>query len=292
MKATEQEKTVAAEIWRCFRSQDYDQAKSLLAEALEKSSHPRFKRIQARLYLFEGNEVEAADVIRAVLPDVWQPGSWEVALAANGMCRARVLEAQKILYFPLRKCGSTSLMNMMKIIEGEGAQGEGIHAEDHKKTPIKLNEMAVNFSGFFKYTVVRSPIDRLLSFYHGNIVAREHLMVEHDGAQTLYGLPTKPELDFFLENLRRYRQISISVRDHTEPLTSSIGTDPSVFDWVGGLDNMPDLVEQLTAHTGVELPLLRDMATPGEATRKKTPQMPGAVQALYAADYEIYGKYF
>lgn len=291
MKATDQEKALAAEIWRCFHCEDYDQAKSLLATALSTSEHPRFKRIQARFSLFEGNEAEARDVIRAVLPHVWHPGSWELAVAANGMCRARVLEAQKILYFPLRKCGSTSLLNLMKLVVGEDIQGEGIHAEDHKKIPIDLKTMATEYNGFFKCTVVRNPVDRLLSFYHGNIVARDQLMVEHDGARTFYSLPTKPDLDFFLENLTRYRQVFISVRDHTEPLVSSIGTNSSVFDWVGGLHQLSNLVAKLSAHTGVELPLRKDMATPGKSI-PSAPQMPEAVQVLYAADYEAYGHLF
>jgi len=291
MKATDQEKALAAEIWRRFHEEDYDQAVTLLGEALKTSGHPRFKRIQARFSLFDGDEAEASGIIRSLLPDVWHPGSWEVALAANGSCRARILKAQKILYFPLRKCGSTSLMNLMKIIAGEDVKGEEVHHEDYKKTPIKLSEMARNYDGFFKFSVVRSPVDRLMSFYRGNIVARDQLMVEHGGATQFYGLPTKPDLGFFLENLTRYRQVFISVRDHTEPLTASIGTDPKLFDWVGGLHQLPDLVAQLSAHTGVELPLLQEMATPNK-TNEPTPVMPEAVQALYAADYDVYGQFF
>jgi len=127
VKATDREKALAAEILQHFNDQHFDQAKALLSNALETSGHPRFKRIQARFDLFEGLEADAVKTIKNILPQIWNPGSWELALANNGFSRAWVLKDQKILYFPLRKCGSTSLLNMMKTLEGEDMRGEHVH---------------------------------------------------------------------------------------------------------------------------------------------------------------------
>ena len=291
VRATEAEKALAADIWQRFHAQKYEQAQVLLAQALETSDHPRFKRIQARFCLFEGRERDAETIIRDILPKIWAPGSWELALAGIGACRARVLKDQKILYFPLRKCGSTSLLNMMKIIAGEDVRGEHVHQEDHSRRSVNLAAMVADFPGYFTCTAVRDPIERLLSFYRGNIAGRDHLMAEYDGLKEFYGLPTKPDLDYFLANFTRYRQVFISVRDHTEPLTASIGSNLDVFDWIGGMAQLPDLSAKLSARAGIELPLLQDMVTAGK-TKPGDVNIPEAVRALYAADYEAYSAFF
>ena len=290
MRATDAEKTLSADIWQNFHNQNYEKAQALLAHGLESSDHPRFKRIQARFHLFEGREAEAANLLKEVLPKVWTPGSWELALAGSGMCRAKVLKDQKILYFPLRKCGSTSLLNMMKILVGEDARGEHVHREDHTRKSVNLTTVAADYPGYFSCTAVRDPIDRLLSFYHGNIVGRDHLMVEYDGKAEFYGLLTKPDLDYFLENLTRYRQVFISVRDHTEPLVSSIGSDPAIFNWIGGMGQLADLADALSKRTGKKLPLSKDMASPDVAPELS--DMPEEFMPLYADDYRLYGQYF
>jgi len=290
VKATDREKALAAKILQHYRDQKYEQANALLAQALEASEHPRFKRIQARFDLFEGREAEAATTIKNILPQIWNAGSWELALADNGCSRAWVLHDQKILYFPLRKCASTSLLNMMKILAGEENRGEHIHQEDHKRVVVDLNKMATDYQGYFSCTVVRDPIERLMSFFHGNIVGREHLMREYDGLTEFYGLPTKPSLDYFLDNFVRYRQVFISVRDHTEPLVTSIGKRPEVFDWIGSLSKIPGLVAQLSARSGVDLPLMQEMAS----TEKPVSQqagIPEAIRLLYVADYKAYGAF-
>ncbi len=291
VKATDREKALAVEILQHFRDQKYEQAKALLAQALKSSEHPRFKRIQARFDLFEGCEADASKTIKNILPQIWNPGSWELALADNGFSRARLLQDQKILYFPLRKCGSTSLLNMMKTLAGEDMRGEHIHQEDHKRVSINLDKMGTDYPGYFACTVVRDPVGRLMSFFHGNIIGREHLKQEYDGLTEFYDLPTKPGLDYFLENLARYRQVFISVRDHTEPLVTSIGTKPEVFDWIGGLSKIADLAATLSARSGIDLPLLQEMESVENSTPPQ-PEMPDAVQSLYAADHKVYSAFF
>ena len=290
MRATDAEKALAADIWQHFLAQNYDKARSLLDGALQNTNHHRFRRIEARFELFEGNEGNAAKILKEILPQVWHPGSWELAISKGGFCRAKEISANKILFFPVPKCGSTSVMNVLKLIVGEDARGEDIHQEDNKKSPINLKTLDKVYSDYFTCALVRDPVVRLVSFYHGNIKTRDQLAKHHAGADEFYGMPTRPELDFFVENLERYRQVFITARNHTEPVTSFLGDDPTIFRWIGGLGTLPDLVALLAARTGKDLPVLSEMASPDRSHEKL--DLPEAIIALYAADYQYYSGYF
>lgn len=291
MRATDTEKTLAAEIWDLFHAQKFDAARAKLDGALAESDHPRFRRIDARFLLFEGCEAQAADVLTDIIDDVWHPGSWELAMANKKACRARELGTQKILFFPVPKCGSTSVMNVLKLIAGENVRGEDIHQEDNKKVPIRLGALAVDYADYFTCALVREPMARLLSFYRGNIAARDQLAKHHGGSSEFYGLPTRPDQDFFVQNLKRYRQVFITARNHTEPVTSFLGKDPSIFNWIGGLNDLPQLVQQLADRTGKDLPVLSEMASPG-AKKHGSETVPDHLEGLYADDYRHYSDYF
>jgi len=289
-KATDREKALATDIWQQFHAQNYDKARSLLDGALRNIGHQRFRRIEARFELFEGNEGNAAKILREILPNVWHPGSWELAISGVGYCRAREVVAEKILFFPVPKCGSTSVMNILKLIEGEEPRGEDIHQEDKKKSLINLKMQGDLQDNYFTCALVRDPAVRLVSFFHGNIMTRDQLTKHHSGLEEFYGLRTRPDLAFFIENLERYRQVFITARNHTEPLVSFLGNDLSIFSWIGGLDDLPDLVASLSARTGKYLPVLSEMASPDKPS--EILELPEAITALYAADYQYYSQFF
>lgn len=291
MRATDAEKALAADIWAHFHAQKYDKARGLLDQALRSSHHHRFRRIEARFLLFEGCEHEAADVLKDILPDVWHPGSWELAIAGVNACRAREIADHKILFFPIPKCGSTSVMNVLKLITGEDVRGEDIHQEDNIKRPVELVSLKADYPDHFTCALVREPMKRLWSFFHGNIEARDQLAKHHDGLDEFYGLPTRPDWGFFLKNLGRYRQVFITARNHTEPVSAFIGGDPKIFSWIGGLADLPDLVQLLSARTGRDLPVLAEMKSP-DGKDQDLPTMPEALAELYAGDYRAYGNYF
>ncbi len=291
MRASDHEKTLAAEIWSLFHAQQYDKARAKLDSALRDSDHPRFRRIDARFLVFEGCERQAADLLKDIVEDVWQPGSWELALAGNGAGRAKKLDDASILFFPIRKCGSTSVLNVLKQVAGEEMRGEDIHQEDHRNIPIRFSDLKTEYANYFSCALVRGPAARLRSYFRGNIVARDQLAGHHEGAAEFYGLPTRPEWDFFLHNLTRYRQVFVTARNHTEPVSHFLGTDPNVFSWIGGMANLPELVSLIGARSGLNLPVLNEMTTPGKPAQQNQ-TLTDKLAEFYADDLRYYGQYF
>lgn len=291
MRASDQEKALAAEIWSLFHMQQYDRARAKLDAALKDSDHPRFRRIDARFLVFEGCERQAADILKGIIEDVWQPGSWELALAGNGAGRAKKLDDAGILFFPIRKCGSTSVLNILKRVAGEDMRGEDIHQEDHLNVPVSFSALKTEYVDYFSCALVRGPAARLTSYYRGNIVARDQLAYHHEGAAEFYGLPTRPSWDFFMQNLHRYRQVFVTARNHTEPVSNFVGKDPSVFSWIGGMENLAELVGLIATRSGVDLPVLNEMTTPGKSAQQNQ-ALTDELAEFYADDLRYYGQYF
>ena len=240
--------------------------------------------------MFEGKEQQAAAILKEIIRNVWNPGAWELALAGVEIGRARILDQSKLLFFPVRKCGSTSVLNIFKIIEDKPTRGEHIHQEDASNKPVDLASLAQDFEGYFSFALVRDPIARLVSYHRGNILARNQLAVHHENAAAYYGLPTRPEWDFFVQHIDRYRQVFVPARNHTDPVSGFLGHEPSVFSWLGGLSDMPALVKLLSEKTTIELPVLSDMASPDVVA--ELPDIPEELMSLYADDYRLYGQYF
>lgn len=289
-RATQAEKDLAAEIWSYFLEEQFDKARTLLDGALRDSNHPRFKRIEARFLLFEGKEAAASAILEEIIENAWQPGAWEFALAGLPLGRAKVLHTQKILFFPVRKCGCTSILNLLKLVEGHAMQGEEIHREDAEHQPVRFEDLKGAYKDYFSCALVRAPMERIVSYHRGNVEARDHLAVHHDGRDAFYGVPTRPKLDAFLENLIRYRQVFVTARNHTDPLSSFLGNDPTLYNWVGGLHKISDLKVILAARSGIELPDVSEMRSPTPAN--SLPDMPNELESLYKDDFEIYGRYF
>lgn len=290
MRATDTEKAAADQIWSLFLREDYDKARGILDGMLQASNHPRFRRIEARFLLFEGKEAEAKVILADIIEDAWKPGAWELALAGVPIGRAKILDKQKILFFPVRKCGCTSILNLLKVVEGAEMRGEHIHQEDTHNQPVRFDALGDKYADYYSCALVRAPMERLVSYHQGNIVARDQLAVHHDGASEFYGVSTRPSWDAFMKNLNRYRQVFVTARNHTDPVVSFLGKDPGRYSWVGGMADLPALVSILSEKTGKNLPKLAEMASPKPAS--DLPEMPAEHVALYKDDFEVFGRYF
>lgn len=286
--ASEAVKEIAEKARTLFLNEKADDAMALITAAVKDHDHPRLKRVQARLLTFMGDEAAADTILREIIPHIWQPGFWELAVAGSLQGYAVAAPKHKLLYFPVRKCGCTSLYNMMRSLNGEKALGEDVH-EDQGHTLVTFDTLRQDRPGWHTLLVVRDPIERVRSYYHGNIVGRDHLVVDTGGRNSFYGLPTKPDYDTFIGNFDAYRRTFITARNHTDPVTAFVGTDASLFDTVTTLSGLPDALADLSEKLGTPLSVPHDMKTNGEQTRGGSNDL---LEEFYSRDYEVFGDHF
>lgn len=290
MKMSSDIKLAAHSIHQHFRDENFEQAEQLLDQTSAHHDHPRLTRIRARFELFKGNEAEAARLLKSILPQIWDVGAWELALAGSQAGLASVNHLHKILYFPVRKCASTSMLNVISRLGDRRLSGEEVHSLAAEQRPVPFHAVNHRFRGYFSCAVVRCPLQRVRSFYHGNVIARDHLVRNAEGRDSFYGLSTKPHVEEFVENFERYRRVFITVRNHTEPLLSFLGDDPTIYHWIGPATDVGRLIQAIGDHAGVRLEVPNEMRTPANSqsdTARFDRLMP-----FYSRDQQIFGRYF
>jgi len=150
--------------------------------------------------------------------------------------------------------------------------------------------------GLWRYTIIRDPIERLLSAY-GNRV-HHHQDIHRDVAalgwvrrfelrhtRKLSHYPTPAE---FYRHLNAYQTISYSILHHTAPITRFIGSDLSRFDAIFPVEDLGRLEHELSERTRRSIVLPRVQTGDQKLTMDMLPR--DARQAVLdhtADDYDL-----
>jgi hypothetical protein len=216
--------------------------------------------------------------------------------ADGGKITALVLEKYPIAYVFTPKVGSTSIKHALYQLEHgrpweKGTLRNGRPIYVHSWRGIDPRRPIERLEGYFRFCVVRDPIERLLSAY-SNRVWRRSLPSLDSEAAVAKGLTQRPDLSFFIANLEAYRQHSRAIRRHTIPQIGCIGTDLSVYDRVFRLDELhllPDVIERATG-ARIELEHHQRSSRPRNATL--SPTEIGKLTEFYRKDYEVLAAFF
>jgi hypothetical protein len=192
------------------------------------------------------------------------------ALAGPGQGAVRaapmlaVLEEPRIAFVGIPKCMSTSLGRFFYRHETghdyRPADHGGLYVHQYfsrraRRAAYSLDRPA-SLDGFWKFTVIRDPVARLLSA-HGNRVMRHGMLrplwpddPDAPVPAALAGLDPMPSIDAFLVDLERYRAVSRDIGYHTAPISAFIGTDLSRFDALFRIEDTAPLIAALSRRLG------------------------------------------
>lgn len=115
-----------------------------------------------------------------------------------------------------------------------------------------------NYDGYFRFTVVRDPIKRLMSVYTNRVVEFQDLKNSRAIRNGDAGLPVDPDPDFFYQNLMDYRNAVSSIKHHILPSELFTGPDLGVYDRVYRTSEIPALAAELSEKTGQPLDATRE----------------------------------
>lgn len=202
----------------------------------------------------------------------------------------------KISYTSVPKNACTSLKNMFYYIENKSnfvnlvRNGSVFHVHNfYGCKAFNPNELS-DASSYWKFAVVRDPLQRLVSCYRNRVLHHHELDERFIAANFVKeGALPKPSLDVFVERLELYCRASRSIAHHTKPHVFFLGSDPHQYDRLFSIGELPLLVTELCDRTGMELNLTKEQNLgPQMSVADLSPNAIDKLRAFYKKDYDIF----
>ncbi|MGB3512824.1 MAG: tetratricopeptide repeat protein, partial [Microcoleaceae cyanobacterium] len=231
------------------------------AIAVLKATIDRFPE-NASVYLKLGNifaengKTEAAlnNYRQAIKIDPNQPPIIYRALKLQ-VFRVLKFEQLGLAYLPIPKCASTTLKYIfypLKFHQEYLEPIEKIHQFWYPHTNVCQNLQ--NLDNYFKFTIIRDPIKRFLSCYKNLVLHHKSLWLKAvKGKAKNAGLKCEPDINYFVENLENYFEISDAINHHALPQSQYIGKDLNIYDLICPIENLENLRQIISQKATVEI---------------------------------------
>ena len=148
----------------------------------------------------------------------------------------------------------------------------------------------------FKFCIVRNPIQRVLSCFSNRIVCHKDLTKGNVKKQILAAnLKVHLDLDFFINILSRYIDVSASISHHAGRLVDYLGTNAYFYDQIFDISEIdPVLVPRLRELSSCNELKLKKLQSGGPKIDKSdlTSEQINAVRTYFEQDFQIYSDFF
>ena len=168
-----------------------------------------------------------------------------------------------ITYYPIPKSGSSSIKFMLLALDRkEGTLSDPDNdVHQHLATNYVDPSLPVYDGHKGKFTIVRDPLERLLSAYSNRISEAGVLTRPTANKETLerFSLPVDPDLDTFILNIEKYCACSWEVRFHVASPRYFTGSSLFLFDRVFKFEQIDQVAAFLSSASGrtFEIPRLQ-----------------------------------
>lgn len=202
-------------------------------------------------------------------------------------------EKFKILYFPVPKVGCTTTKRALNVAE----TGEEFDICIHKFNPTKqfkgLRLKQLNLNKYYKFAIVRDPVERFVSIYNGRILdKKDHL--KNKVLLNKFDLPRQPTIGQFINRIDKFKR-NKSIDHHIRSIVDYLGPNPDFYDDIFTLKDINKIIiPKLEGMCGFKLKfnMNRNKSHGGVKVSDLTPTQLRKIKELYAKDYYLYGKYF
>lgn len=163
-------------------------------------------------------------------------------------------------YYPVPKSGSSSVKYLLMQVAGqdEGLDNPDDDVHHHLGTSLVDPFRPLHNADAKPFTIVRDPVERLLSAYFDRVVKAGHLtddQADADMARRL-GLSLEPDLETFILRVEDYCRICADIRFHVASPRYFLGSNLFLFDRVFKLEKVDQIAAYISEIVGqaVEMP--------------------------------------
>ncbi|HEY9034607.1 MAG TPA: sulfotransferase family 2 domain-containing protein [Pseudomonadales bacterium] len=199
------------------------------------------------------------------------------------------LGEMKLAYYSVPKVGKTAMKSVMDTLSRP--DGDYRNYGDKLFSPL----MRWRGRGCYRFTIVRDPVERLVSAYADRVADRDDIRrsVLSVVLARLLGLDPSPDLNTFALNLKKYALINDRIFRHVVPQLRYIGRDPGFYDAIFSIREMDKVAATLSELSGREVSIRRANASKAKVSKADlSPAALAALQDFYREDYRLYGQYF
>lgn len=166
-----------------------------------------------------------------------------------------------LTYYPITKTGSTSIKYALMTLAGKekliGDLDNDVHRHmgTHYTDPLRL--LSDGRAG--RFTIVRDPLDRLLSAFSNRIGHFDVLRKSDGSALDRLGVARAPSLETFVLDIEKYCAVSSDLRLHIASPRCFVGSSLLQFDHVFRFERLDEVAAFLSARSGktIDVPRLQ-----------------------------------
>lgn len=208
------------------------------------------------------------------------------------------VEAHKIAYMALPKAACSSVKAALAQIDETERSDRGFTCNKrwHAMYPTRRfrpHRWEQYGDDWYRFCVVRDPVQRLISCYLNRVVAKKELFYCRDIKRGNVDLSPMPGPDAFFQKLKKYMATSSVVRHHALPSRLFVGRNLDLYDDVFTNEQLPQLGEALSNRSGQKVVIARENATAQRLTvsdlSSKTRDILGEI---LAEEYSLLSRYF
>lgn len=200
-----------------------------------------------------------------------------------------LLDEYRIAYCPIPKNASSSIKARINFLM-RGTNDVYSHRFFTDVYETSQTAGLPDLAGYFSFTVVRDPVERLISYYQKNIMEEGTLARELEINRAKEVLPVRPSLSEFVAQLGDYIFYFDDVHHHTLPQAAYIKSVLPHLTRVYRISEVDSIFAELSSRTGAELDptyLLKSSVGARDLLPHLGAPLRHKLTAFYDDDYEL-----
>jgi hypothetical protein len=252
-------------------------------------SYERRMRLLGRILDHMGDKEEALTLFRGLLKrNPAQPLWLKYAVRAPAH-DVVLLDQHHIAYCPIPKNASSSIKARLNFLSS-GSNDVFSHRFFTNVYETSQTIDVPDLEHFFSFTVIRDPVERLLSYYQKNIIEEGSLVKELELNRAREIIPTRPTPEEFVEQLSSYIFYFDDVHHHTLAQSAYLKTTLRKLSRVYQIHETDSIFRELSNLTGVNLSptyLLKSNTGTKELLLRLSDSAVDKLRVFYSQDYEL-----